>query len=430
MRKVKSTRTKEIIVTVHIFQIGCRGFGRRGFEKLVDKERFFPEDVVLEAVCEKDFEHRGKAEKFAEASGSEVDFYEDVDKLYDAADSVEGTVLIYDAGPVQRHSDHIQRSLRNDFYHLSEKPPSTTREQHIQERKLAARHDVHFKVDFLERENPAFRKAREVLEDVEIDSIKVFRQSSTGVRRMLQPVKKAHVNEGCTLDEMIHDIYVMDLIDPDSLNLDKVENTVFMPKDVGSEKFLRIDGGTSGEISKRNSLGQVRANFSSGEVEISIDASWLGVTDSAGIWDRKVQEQFGEKLVQSEYLELDEKSFLDQKARFFVVEGEKNILADLLNFRLYDLDHGKEIEVDVYPRDQLYRVLEKAVVDTAEGDVEKPEEEKLDTFMNALFDVQERAAEESGDVFEELDSASELIRSMVVTDKAELDKEELKGVAS
>ena len=425
---MKSSYSK--IVTVHIFQIGCRGFGRYGFEKLVDKERFFPDNVVFEAVCEKDFEHSENAEKFAEATGTEVDFYDSVDKLYEQAQSVDGTVLIYDAGPVKRHANHIQRSLSNDFYHLAEKPPSISREEHIKERKLAAKHSVHFKVDFLERENPAFKKAKEILEDTEISSIEVFKQSSTGIQRMLQRVEKAHVNEGCTLDEMLHDIYIMDLANLQNLEVESVEDAIFMPKEIGSESFLRIDGGMSASVSKENSLAQVSAKIRSDRASIELNSSWIGLTKSAKLWSQKVEKRFDASLTRSEYREIDGESFLDQGTHFFVVEGNRNILCDLMNSKLYDLEHEKEIDVDVYPRDQLYRVLEKAVVDAAGGSVEEPEEEKLDSYMNMLFDIQEEVGEKEFDVFEELDSVSEKIRSMLVSDKTELDKDKLKGVAS
>ena len=72
-------------MVVLVFQIGCSGFGKNGFEKFVDKERFFSKDVVFEAVCEKDFEHRENAEVFAEANGSSVEFVDSVDRLYELA---------------------------------------------------------------------------------------------------------------------------------------------------------------------------------------------------------------------------------------------------------------------------------------------------------------------------------------------------------
>ncbi|QGA81015.1 Gfo/Idh/MocA family oxidoreductase [Candidatus Nanohalobium constans] len=418
-------------MTVHIFQIGCRDFGKYGFEKLVDKERFFPEDVVLEGVCEKDFERREQAERFARSSGVELDFYDRVDELYDVAQDVDGTVLIYDAGPVQRHSDHIQRSLRNDFYHLAEKPPSLSREEHIAERKLATKHNVHYKVDFIERESPVIKKAREVVEKADVESIKVFRESSAGVQRILKPVEHVHMNEGCVLDKMIHDIYIMDFLEGRDVELDGVENVSFMPRSLGGEKLLRIDGGSSRDVSSEISLGSVSASFSADSTDISLNASWLGLSNEAKIYDRDVREKFDEDLTESVYSEIEDKGFLDEEARFFVIKEEKRtIVGDLLHSALYDLENGTEFDVDVYPRDQLYRVLERAIVDAAGGDVEDVSETELDVFMNALFDVQDMAGSKDIEVFDAVDSSTEKIRSMIINDKTELDKDDLKGVAS
>lgn len=416
-------------MTVHIFQIGCRGLGRLGFEKFTDKEKYFPEDLVFEGVCEKDFEHRENAESFAEAADVELEFYNSVNELYDAAKRVEGEVLIYDAGPVKRHSNHIQRSLSNDFHHLSEKPPSLDRSEHIEERKLAAEHDVHYKVDFIERENPVIKKMVEILEDEKINDLKIFRQSSTGVQRLLQPVKQAHINEGCTLDEIIHDIYIMDLSNSNDLEVEEVSDVVFMPKQVGSENFLRVDGGSSKEITSDNSLAQVTAEAVLGGIDVEFHSSWIGLTDEAGFFSQKVVEKFGDKLVSSEYRKIDDDVFLDQRANFLVVEGSRKMIFDLLNQNIYDLTHGKKVEVDVYPRDKLYRVLERAVVDAAGEKVDDLTEDEIDGFMSALFDIQEMAGSKDTDVFEAVDKASDLINSMMVSDKDELEKEIMEGVA-
>lgn len=418
-------------MTVHVFQIGCGDLGRYGFEKLVDKERYFPEDVVFEAVCEKDFELRENAEKFAESSGVELGFYDSVDQLYEAAKDIDDTVLIYDAGPIQRHSDHIQRSLRNDFYHLAEKPPSLNREEHIAERKLAAKHNVHYKVDFIERENPVVKKAIEIVDRDDIKSIKVFRESSTGIQRILKPIEQAHKNEGCVLDKMIHDIYIMDFLSDDNLELDDVDDISFMPKDIGSEKLLRIDGGTSRKISGENSLGKVSAQFSAGSIDVTLNASWLGISQDAKKFNKRMRDATGQELMETGYSEVGDKGFRDEEVRFFVIEeSDRTLVGDMLHSSLYDLEQGREIEVDVYPRDQLYRVVERAVVDAVKGDVEEVSEDEIDSFMTALFDVQESAGEIDAELYDVLDEASDRIRSMIVSDKTELDKDDLKGVAS
>jgi len=416
-------------MTVHIFQIGCKNLGRLGFEKFVDKEKFFPEDIVFEGVCEKDFERKERAEKFTTASGIEIEFYSSVDDLYSAAEDVEGEVLIYDAGPVKRHSKHIQRSLSNGFYHLSEKPPSLSRKEHINERKLAAKHDVHYKVDFIERENPVVKKMLEILDDEEIVRLKVFRQSSAGVQRLLQPVQQAHVNDGCTLDEIIHDVYIMDLASSNKLRIENVGDVVFMPRKVDSENFLRIDGSSSNEITEDNSLARVSAEGSLGDIDVELHGSWIGVTDKTGFYDQKIVEMFDDKLIRSEYREVDGESFLDQEAKFVVIEGSRKLVFDLLNQEIYDLEHGKTLKVDVYPRNQLYRVLERTVVDASGEDVEGVSEAEVDGFMSALFDIQELASGKDVEVFDALDKASNLISGMMVSDKDEIDKDVMEGVA-
>lgn len=418
-------------MTVHIFQIGCRNFGRYGFEKILDKEEYLPVDVKLEAVCEKDFEHREKAENFSKSMGKNVDFYDSVDKIYEEAKKKQGTVLIYDAGPTQRHHKHIQRSLKNNFHHLTEKPPSVTREEHIEERKLASESKVNYKVDFIERENPAIKKMKETIEEDKVEKIKVFRESTFGLQRSLKPIEHAHLNEGCVLDKIINDIYIVDLANIEEMKIEKIRDTSFMPKNIDGEKVLQVNGATSRKIDENSSIAKVQAEFKSKDKEIFLSTSWLGTSEEAKIVSKKIKETFKNSLIKSEYKELNDNSFLDEETAFIVVEEKgRKLVGDLLNKKVYDVTHEKTIEVDVFPRDALYRVIEKAVLDAAGHDVTDVSQEELDVFMNGLFDIHEKAGEFDGEVLEALDKTSEKLESLFIPDKTDLNKNKLKGVAS
>ncbi|MFB6147857.1 MAG: Gfo/Idh/MocA family oxidoreductase, partial [Candidatus Nanohaloarchaea archaeon] len=174
-----------------IYQIGLGSFGRYGFEKLVEMHNYLEEvHVELVGVADKDFERLEAAEKFAERNDIELETFTTDRELYDAAKEEEGDVMIYDAGPSEAHSSHIHRSLENGFFHLAEKPPSLDREGHMKEKQLAKDSDVFYKVDFIERESPVVRAAIDILEGEDIDSIKVFRESSAGVQKALQPAER------------------------------------------------------------------------------------------------------------------------------------------------------------------------------------------------------------------------------------------------
>lgn len=402
--------------SLKIYQIGVGSFGRFGFEKLVEMHNHLEEiDVELKGVCEKDFDKLEAAEKFAEANGIDIETFHDPDEMYDAASREEGEIVIYDAGPADTHSRHIQRSLQNGFYHLTEKPPSMTREEHLTEKKLSERSDVFYKVDFIECESPVVKKTIELLEDNEIDSIKVFRESSIGAQKVLQPVERRGVKGGDILDKMVHEVYVLDLleaarIEPE-LELEEAHSDFFMPKKLGSEKLMAVDGGVKRGIDPMTATGQTHAKFSAGDVDVELHSSWLGLSEEA----EKFEESMDLHLVERGYRSSEDGVFMDEDARFFIIEGERNLLGDLLHGKLYDLDREEEIGVPDLMHDQLYRVIEKAVTSFAKEESQAGDKE-ADLFVNSVFDVKDRVVENTGGFMDELEKSNERLRKLMVED--------------
>ncbi len=412
-------------MTVHVFQIGCRDIGRLGFEKFLDFEDYFPVDVEFEGVHCKDFDAEARAKKYAESHDKDLKFFDDIRELYSEAEDKKGSILIYDAGPPQLHSRNIARSLEHGFHHLTEKPPSVTRDEHIAERRLASNSAVNYKVDFIERENTVVKKIVDILEEDQIEEIKVFRESSFGIQKLLQPVNFAHVKGGAVLDKMSNDIFVLDLLE-DDFEIEDAEIDYLIPKELGGEKVLDADGSGSREIDERTAIGKCKGIFSSGNVNIELNASWLGLSEDVRILNQKIGEKFDEEILVSEHRDIGDKGYQDEECRFFVIEGERRLLCDLMSERIYDLEEEEILETPDLPRDQLYRILEKAVLDAAEVKKYEVDEEEVDEFMHGLFDIQDCC---EGNIFEEVDKASERIRSLMSSDKKISDKVEAEGVA-
>jgi len=406
------------VTRINVYQVGVGSFGRNGFEKMVELHNHFEEhDVRLKGLCENDFEKSEEAEKFAEANGIEIEVFEDVKDMYSKASEDSGNVLVYDAGPAEAHSKHIYSSLRHGFFHLAEKPPSLTRDEHLKEKKLAKDKDVFWKADFIERENPVVKKATEIVND--IDEIRVFRESSVGVQKILNPVERFGVKGGDILDKMIHEVYVLDLleeagIEPE-LELEEAEANYFMPKGLDSEKMMSIQGGYVEEINYDTATGQTEAVFDANGVDILFHSSWLGMSDKCRLEVKKIKEVTGEEVFNRKFSEIEEKAFLKEEARFFVLKGDRELVGDMLNKRLYDLETGEEIETDYYIHDQLYRVIEQSVRKAAGEDVETISDRETDVFMNAIFDVKESI--DGADYLGELDRALEKVDSLTVTDR-------------
>lgn len=414
-----------------IYQIGLGSFGRYGFEKLVEMHNHLEQaDIELCGVADRDFDRLEAAEKFASRNGIELETFQTSRELYEAAEQEEGDIMIYGAGPSEVHADHIHRSLENGFYHLTEKPPSMTRDEHIREKELARNSDVFYKVDFIERESPVVLEALELLEGEEIDSLKVFRESSAGAQKALQPVKRAGVKGGDVLDKMVHEVYVLDFVEAAGgvaeLELKDARSDYFMPKSPGSERFMSLDGGVSKELGPGTATAQTKAVFDSSGTRVELHSGWLGLSGEARDATERIQEQVGEDVTETGYTQAGESAFLDEEARFFIVEGSRTLAGDMLHKRLYDLETGEELETPGLMHDQLYRVIEKAVLAaTGEEEVEVDGKE-TDIFMNGIFDVRDRALENVGGYLEELEKANSRLHEMIVDD-VEVEEEEVKA---
>ncbi len=420
--------------TVKVYQIGVGSFGRYGFEKLVEMHNHLEEvDVELRGLCDIDFEKLEAAEKFAEAHGIEIETFRSEDEMYRAASGEDGKVMVYDAGPPDEHAGNVFRSLEHGFFHLAEKPPSLNRDEHIEEKRLARERDVFWKVDFIERESPVVKKTTELLEGKGIDRIEIFRESSVGVQKVLDPVNRSGVKGGDILDKMIHEVYVLDLLEAaghePALELEYAHSEFLMPRAVVSDSLMTVYGGRTDSMNGDVATAMTSASFSSGEVDVVLRSSWLGASDVAEQKAGYIQERTGHQVIDSEYRGVSDQVFLDQDSRFFTVEGERNLAGDMLHNKLFDLDTGEEIEVPDLLHDQLYRVIEKAVRKAAGQQVEDIGDKEVDVFMNAVFDVRDAALQEK-EFFEELERGKERMRGMILEEEKILEDQETESVPS
>ncbi|MFB6241890.1 MAG: Gfo/Idh/MocA family protein [Candidatus Nanosalina sp.] len=424
---------------VKVFQIGLGSFGRYGFEKFVEMEKNLPEaDVELVGVADSDLERLRSAEKFADVHDLELETFRNASEMYSRAEEVkhesgdDTEILVYDAGPTESHSDHIYESLQRGFYHLAEKPSSMKRDEHLREKRLAEDRNVIWKVDFIERENPVVKKTLELLGDEEIGEIKVFRESCIGVEKLINPVKRLGVKGGDILDKMVHEVYVLDFLEEVNgefdLELEDAGAEYFMPKDFDSQKLMSLTGGYTTEITQKTATAMTEASFSSNGTNVELNSSWLGTSEGAMRYAKKVREINGDQVLERDTVEEDEKAHLNEEARFFVIDGSRKLLGDMLHERLYDLESGEEIELRDYMHDQLYRVLESSVLEAA-GISENPVSEKeTDVFMNTIFDIRDEVVERD-DFREALESGKEKLDSLVVTDGKILENEESERIA-
>lgn len=398
---------------VKVFQIGLGSFGRHGFEKFVEMEKHYKDvDVELYGVSDSDFEKLDNAEKFAESQGLEIETFNSVEKIYREAEkqnSQDTKILIYDAGPTELHAEHIFRSLRNNFFHLAEKPPSMTREDHIKEKKLMLDNDVRFTVDFIERESPVVKKALELTEGKNIESIEAFRESSIGIQKMLQPVERMGVKGGAVLDKMSHEAYIMDFADVGEL--ESIEKNFYMPFDVGSDSFMNIRSGKTSKIDEETAAGTCTARIS-GNTDIILHSSWLGVSERARTLGEELEELTGLNPVESDFRVLGEEGFLDEECRFFVLKGEKELFGDMLHKKLFNLETGEKIELKSTLHDQLYRVLESSVRCAAGLENNVLTEEEIDQYMNLIFDISEHYEEQ--DTFDALEASNSRVKERIL----------------
>jgi len=416
------------VTEVKVYQIGVGSFGRYGFEKLLDMHNHLKEaDMELAGVCDKDPDHLEAAEKFAEANDVEVKSFRDTEEMYSHAEDQDCSVMIYDAGSTSTHPTHIYESMQRGFFHIAEKPPSMTREQHRKEKKLAEDHGVMWKVDFIERESPVTQKAVELVKDKKIDNLKAFRESSAGIQKMLEPAKRSEVQGGDILDKTIHEIYLLDILEASKgdygTSLEDVQ-AFFMPKTQSSDSMMNIYGSKTRKIEDA-ATARTSATLSSGDTSVEINTSWIGLSNDS----KDIEARYNLDLMESSYTGAGDKAFLDEECRFFVVEGEVNLLGDLLHGRLYDLDSGDEVETPDLLHDQLYRVLKNGVLNAADKRDDKVSEKETEEFIDTLFDIRDKSVDNSGKFFDELEEAQRIIRQRVVDDKKIPDADESSTIA-
>lgn len=407
--------------TVKAYQIGLGSYGWHGFEKLIDLHLHgVKAELELMGVVDPDHERLEKAENYARAAGLEIKTYSTVDEMYRDAGASDSEVMVYDASPSTEHAEHLQRSVANGFYHLAEKPPSMTRDQHLEERKLE---DAMWKVDFIERESPVVQKTEEVVAEEDIDSLKVYRQSSIGVSKLLNPIRRSGILGGDVLDKMTHEIYVLDLLEAagqkTDLELETAVSHELMPYRPVSDSLMGIDGSKLNHLSDKVANGMTSAKFRAGDADIQLKSSWLGVNKDA----REEAERLDSKIVESSPTTEQDQHFIGEECRFFVLEGTVNLLGDMLHGRLYDLDNGEELETSELPHDQLYRVIRKAAR-RASGRDQPSGNELTEQFMGSIFDVREETVKQSSSFHEELESAKGRVRSMLVRYENDGDKVE------
>jgi len=420
------------VTDLKVYQIGVGSFGKYGFEKLVElHNEFGPVNIELRGVCDSDFESLEKAKKFAEANEIDVQTFSTTREMYSAATQEDEQVMIYDAGSADTHADNIYTSMQHGFFHLAEKPPSMARGEHLKEKELAHKNRAMWKCDFIERENPVVKKAVEMIEECKIDRIKVFRQSSVGIQKLLNPVERFGVKGGDIIDKMVHEVYVLDFLEEAgydfNLELEESEVEFFLPKDLGSEKLMAIDGNYTDSINYQTATAQTKAVFNADDVEIELHSSWVGLSDEAMIEAQKIRGEVNHVVADRDYSESDEKAFVDEECRFFVIEGEKCLMGDMLHQKLYDLEAEEQIPLDYYIHDQLFRVIEKAVLKATGEEVETISEKETDIFMNALFDAKEKISH--ADFLEERKKALEKVESMIIEDRKIIENKEAKTLA-
>jgi predicted dehydrogenase len=412
---------------VKVFHVGLDSFGRHGFEKFIEMDKFYERvDVELVGVCDSDPERLENAEKLADSQDLDIETWESIEEAYQKArkeNDDNSKILIYDAGPPEMHAEHIYRSLRNGFYHLAEKPPSMTREEHIKEKKLMLDGDVRFTVDFIERESPVISKTLQILKDREIESMEIFRESSIGVEKLTNKVERSGVKGGAVLDKMCHEAYLMDLAEPEEV--ENVEKEYLMPYSENGEALMSVRGGKTREIGELTAAGMCTANIY-GSCDITLHGSWLGLSERARTLGKELEKMTGHNPVKSDFSLTPNRGLLDEEARFFVIKGERDLFGDMLHERIFDLETGEEIETPDLLHDQLYRVLESSVKHAVGLEGNLLTEDEIDRFMNIIFDISESQPEKA-DVYEEVEKANSRVSELIADNvfEAEASKSEL-----
>ena len=239
----------------------------------------------------------------------------------------------------------------------------------------------------------------------------------------MKPVHRTGVVGGDILDKMTHEIYIFDLLKAAGgdieLKLAGAESDFFMPARVSSDKMMNVYGGTTDKIDNETSTARTTAEFTSGDVDITLNSSWIGCSKDAGHWENEISTE----LIDSGFNIENENGFLNEECRFFVVTGSRNLLGDLLHGRLFDLDTGELIQTPDLMHDQLYRVLRKAVEEAANHREPSVNVKEIDEFMTGIFDAKDQVTDSAGDFFEELQRSNERVSRMIADNKIIEDSE-------
>ncbi|NMJ77447.1 hypothetical protein GLU64_03490 [Nanohaloarchaea archaeon] len=159
-----------------------------------------------------------------------------------------------------------------------------------------------------------------------------------------------------------------------------------------------------------------------------MNSSWFGASQEAEEIAEEVNQKMDKKIIEREYIQEEDKVYQDEEARFFLLEGSRRILGDMLDSKLYDLEKQEEISTPDLLHDQLYRVLENSVLEAADI-VENPVGEKeTDTFMNAIFNVRDKAVQTEG-FWQELEKAHRKLDAEILEDGKTLEDTESKRIA-
>ena len=234
---------------------------------------------------------------------------------------------------------------------------------------------------------------------------------------MINPVKRAGVKGGDILDKMTHEIYVIDFIEALGQNinmkLEEAESKYFLPFRPNSDHFMTIEGGKTLSINNKTATGMTKAKFDTGKTKISLNASWIGLSDEAIEIAEKHRKITNGKLLKNKVVEENGKLITYEEARFFLIKGSKNLLGDMLNKKIYDLDKQKQLETPKKLHDQLYRVIEKAILRAADKKEPELTETEIDVFMNSLFNIKDKITSKKYKTYEELEKARQRVKKLI-----------------
>jgi len=384
---------QEFSQKIEIYQIGYGAFGRKGFEKIIElaKENEFLE---FRGLAEINPDRRSHAAKLAKGEGMDIEIFSHTLELYQKASKSRNKVLIYDSGPTELHSSHILKSCHFGFWHLSEKPPCLTKPDFERISKAKG-----WLCNTIEEENEVVLAARKYLKtnDLEIKSIRAFRESSFGIHKVLGGCKRPAITGGCLLDKASHEKYIFSLIKATgehatSVNITKAKGKYLMIESYYKDSFIDIYGHPSKKITKRTATAQSCfggiIQTDKKKIPFSISVGWVGASKEGKKLGEMIKEKTGYEILKEKQISCVTTPYSD--LRLFILDcGDLKLYGELKEKRLFSESEGvfREISIPNLKRDQLYRVLENAAL-LARGGI-APDTEDLSFIMNAIFDARE-----------------------------------------